>query len=222
MIRRRQLLMALPLAAGCRSSRAPQKPLAGGYPAQQCLRVLTIHARASTGWMTLMERPHPEAPWTTISPAIPVSIGRNGQSNDKREGDGCSPSGAYRIGSGFGSGPRPPGVRLPWIRLTAAHAGVDDPASRFYNRIIDSRSVTRDWHSAENMIPASGVYRLGAIVEYNHSQIPGKGSCIFLHIWSAPGTPTAGCTAMSAADLLRVLQWLDPAKSPVLDLGIGP
>jgi hypothetical protein len=45
---------------------------------------------------------------------------------------------------------------------------------------------------------------------------PGRGSCIFLHVWDGPGRPTAGCTAMDAAAMREVLAWLDPAARPAL------
>jgi L,D-peptidoglycan transpeptidase YkuD (ErfK/YbiS/YcfS/YnhG family) len=42
----------------------------------------------------------------------------------------------------------------------------------------------------------------------------GKGSAIFLHIWSGPDGSTAGCVALDEANLLTILQWLDKAKQP--------
>ena len=46
--------------------------------------------------------------------------------------------------------------------------------------------------------------------------VPGGGSCIFLHLRSGPESVTAGCTALDAAPLERLLAWLDPAARPVL------
>jgi L,D-peptidoglycan transpeptidase YkuD (ErfK/YbiS/YcfS/YnhG family) len=36
-------------------------------------------------------------------------------------------------------------------------------------------------------------YRWGVVVAHNWDQIPGRGSCIFLHVWQAPneGRPAA-------------------------------
>jgi L,D-peptidoglycan transpeptidase YkuD (ErfK/YbiS/YcfS/YnhG family) len=44
--------------------------------------------------------------------------------------------------------------------------------------------------------------------------IVGKGSAIFLHIWSGPNGSTAGCVALDEINLLSILQWLDKAKQP--------
>ena len=35
-----------------------------------------------------------------------------------------------------------------------------------------------------------------------------------LHVWKSPEDATAGCTAMSDADLQGVLRWLDRDRSP--------
>ena len=100
--------------------------------------------------------------------------------------------------------------------MTSSHAGVDDSRSRYYNRIVDSAKVKRDWSSAENMVPKSGVYRRGVVVRHNWDQKPNGGSCIYLHIWSGRLAPTAGCTAMSEKNLRKILGWLDSRRHPLL------
>ena len=61
------------------------------------------------------------------------------------------------------------------------------------------------------------LYELGIVVEHNmHPFQKGRGSAIFLHVWRRADQPTAGCTAMSRADMLRLLQWLDPSGKPFL------
>jgi L,D-peptidoglycan transpeptidase YkuD (ErfK/YbiS/YcfS/YnhG family) len=95
---------------------------------------------------------------------------------------------------------------------------VDDLASRYYNQIVDSTRVDRvDWVSCEDMWRADGRYAVGAVVGHNCAPaVPGAGSCIFLHVWAAPGVPTAACTAMALADMTAIAGWLDGAASPVL------
>lgn len=100
--------------------------------------------------------------------------------------------------------------------MSPHHAGVDDPASPHYNQIVDQRLTTKNWISAENMIPESGVYRSGLVVHHNPDNLPSAGSCIFLHIWQQPAHPTAGCTAMSEPHLHSLLRWLSPTAHPLL------
>lgn len=198
----------------------------------ECSQVLLTLARGSkamTGTLWRLER-KAEGAWKSVGEATPVSLGRHGLAwglgehssklsrglNRKREGDGCSPLGVFALPLAFGSGTKPRGLRLPYLRCTLHHLGIDDPRSRFYNQIVDERQVTCDWTNPETMIPPGGCYELGAVIAHNPANKTGAGSCIFLHVWQAPGVPTSGCTAMSLDNVRLVLRWLDPAKKPRL------
>lgn len=138
----------------------------------------------------------------------------------KHEGDGRAPAGIYRLREIFGiKTPAQADIsRFPYRQVTASSFGVDDPASRYYNRIVDlARVEKKDWKSAEPMVLKSGVYRWGIVVEHNWDKpLPGGGSCIFLHIWPWPGYGTSGCTAMEAGNLETIIRWLDASKQPLL------
>jgi D-alanyl-D-alanine dipeptidase len=108
-------------------------------------------------------------------------------------------------------------VKLPYLPLTKQIEGVDDPQSRYYNRLVDRSKVARvDWRSSEQMRRDELLYKWGAFVEHNTPPRPGAGSCIFLHVWKDSATATTGCTAMAEQDLVGLLRWLDPAGHPVL------
>ncbi len=60
-------------------------------------------------------------------------------------------------------------------------------------------------------------YKYGAVVGFNSDPIDKEaGSAIFLHVWRAPGYPTAGCTAMSEIDMHKVAKWFRSAAKPVI------
>jgi D-alanyl-D-alanine dipeptidase len=63
-------------------------------------------------------------------------------------------------------------------------------------------------------------YKYLVVIDYNMKQpLPGAGSCIFLHVApSPPGTagPTAGCTALVESELVSLLRWIDPGRTPLL------
>ena len=195
----------------------------------QVLLTLANDPKATTGLLWRMER-KPAGPWKPAGAAIPVSLGRHGLAwglgehdsklprglSRKKEGDGCSPIGVFALPLAFGSLAKPRGLRLPYLRCTSHHLGIDDPRSQFYNQIVDARQVACDWVNPETMIPSNGCYALGAVIAHNPANKPGSGSCIFLHVWQAPGIPTSGCTAMSLDHVRLVLRWLDPAKQPRL------
>jgi L,D-peptidoglycan transpeptidase YkuD (ErfK/YbiS/YcfS/YnhG family) len=208
-------------------------PVSGAPVPAACRQLLRVESRdwaATTGILTLWTRERTGAAWQQWGRAIPVTLGRSGlrwgrglHANPrgaalKKEGDGCSPAGIFALDHAFGNMPaaKSGAARWPWRQMTASHAGVDDSKSLYYNRVVDAAAVKKDWTSAENMVPAGGVYRRGVVVRHNWDQRPGAGSCIFLHIWQSSRTPTAGCTAMSARDMLRVISWLDSAKQPRL------
>ena len=58
-------------------------------------------------------------------------------------------------------------------------------------------------------------YRYIVVVEYNTDPVAGgAGSAIFVHAWRDEGRPTAGCVAMPADDMRRLVEWLDPSLRP--------
>jgi len=180
----------------------------------------------STGWnevngqMTRYER-HGKG-WKKIAGPIAVVGGKNGMAWDdhflarpqhtsdpiKHEGDGRSPAGVFGISHTFGFAPKITSGDF-YLPLTPTTECVDDVQSTHYNTIVD-RMHTKDvdWNSSEKMRQIEG-YRYGAVVAYNDPTTAGRGSCIFLHVWSAPGAGTAGCTAMPEADAQGLLRWLD-------------
>jgi D-alanyl-D-alanine dipeptidase len=138
----------------------------------------------------------------------------------KKEGDGRSPAGIFHLTYAFGYA-APDQVReikLPYVQCTETVECVDDTNSSYYNIIKDRNSATKvDWTSSEKMRMKDDEYKLGVFIAHNSDPAePGAGSCVFMHIWKAPGRPTSGCTAMRIGDLESLLGWLDARSTPVL------
>ena len=199
---------------------------------RQILLVANPSRTSSVAQLWMLERNDVDSPYRLVSNPVPVSLGRNGLAwgtgehrvppppnfPKKHEGDGCSPAGVFKIPFAFGSAPA---ADAAWLRLryqpcTATVQGVDDVNSTRYNQVVNTQEIVPDWTSKEDMLRSDGLYRWGAFVGHNPQNVPGDGSCIFLHIWRGKGIPTAGCTAMAENDLKRVLAWLDPSKEPRL------
>jgi L,D-peptidoglycan transpeptidase YkuD (ErfK/YbiS/YcfS/YnhG family) len=137
----------------------------------------------------------------------------------KKEGDESSPAGVFRLSSVFGlaSSDQVRFLRFPYQQITATTEGIDDPQSKYYNRIVDRAAIAYpDWSRSESMLRVGGPYRCGIMIEHNWQRRPGCGSCIFLHVWYSAGRGTAGCTAMSSAHLEQLLHWLDAQKNPLI------
>jgi L,D-peptidoglycan transpeptidase YkuD (ErfK/YbiS/YcfS/YnhG family) len=141
--------------------------------------------------------------------AIPVVLGRAGIAADKREGDGATPRGRFRLVRLWwraDRAPRPP-TRLPVRRIDAALAWCEDPADRRYNRPF-RRSANEP---GDRLWREDHLYDL--VIELSHNTRPrvaGRGSAVFLHVARPDRSGTAGCVAFAAKDLLRLLGRLGP------------
>ena len=136
----------------------------------------------------------------------------------KKEGDQKSPAGIFRFGPAFGyaaANDIPP-LKVPYIQVTENQICVEDEHSRFYNQIVDETRVPKDWKNRESMLRKDEQYKWGIFVNQNLPPRDEGGSCIFFHLWRAPGSGTLGCTAMTEEHILTLLQWLDPAQKPLL------
>ncbi len=202
----------------------------------QMLVVTTPDWNSMQGTLQRYERRALHGKWKQIGPQLKVVVGRNGLGWDagmlagdsslhfvddpvKREGDGKAPAGIFRLGTAFGyASQEQAGWKMPYLGITDATQCVDDISSRFYNRVLDRQSISApDWNSNEEMHRKDNLYQWGLIVEYNSDPpVPGRGSCIFMHIWKGPAVGTSGCTAMEQPNLESLLQWLDAEKHPVL------
>lgn len=143
-------------------------------------------------------------PWT-------ARVGYNGIAapGGKREGDGRTPSGSYGFAFFFGVAPDP-GTAFPYRRAYAYDYWDDDPRSPRYNEWTDARSASPG--RAPEPLRDVPAYDYAAVIAYNTARAPGLGSAIFLHVGT--GSATAGCVSLPAAELLKVLRWLNPAAIP--------
>ncbi len=135
--------------------------------------------------------------------AIPVALGRTGIRANKREGDGATPRGHFRLTRLWWRAdrrPRPP-TRLPARRIGADDAWCEDPASRHYNRPIRLAPGT----PGDRLRRSDGLYDF--VIEIDHNTRPrvaGRGSAVFVHVARVGLRPTAGCVALPA-ERLRLL-----------------
>ena len=221
-----RILVVIVLAFACRLHAVELAPPANS---RQLVAVATGGWSDTSGTLRRFERSKAREPWRAVGPAISVKVGRAGMAwglglhttpptgPRKIEGDKKAPAGVFRLTIAFGSDAKPAGVTLPYIRLVPGIEGVDDPASRHYNQIVDrARIVQPDWHSSEKMAAVGKEYRRGIFVGHNPKATPGAGSCIFLHVWRHPFHATTGCTAMPLEAVAELQRWLRPEENPVL------
>jgi L,D-peptidoglycan transpeptidase YkuD (ErfK/YbiS/YcfS/YnhG family) len=137
------------------------------------------------------------------------AIGRGGVRARKREGDGASPRGAWRVMWAVYRCDRVRRVAagVPMRPIRETDGWCDAPADRNYNRPVRLPYPA----SAERMYRDDGLYDYVVVLDYNmNARRRGLGSAIFLHCARDGYTPTAGCLALSRADLQWLLRRLTP------------
>lgn len=205
--------------------------------AQQLLVVYSAGFDAPRGQLRRFERPAPGAAFRPVGEPLDVALGRAGLAwrsdvgappplspgPQKREGDGRSPAGLLALGAMWGYAKDPPsGVRISYTQADERMRCVDDVKSSHYGRIVAAPpgNAPPPWSSAELLRMPTDHYKYLVVIDYNMKQpSPGAGSCIFLHVAPSPlGTegPTAGCTALVESQLISLLRWIDPARTPLL------
>lgn len=168
-----------------------------------------------------LPRPHDlvVGPWGArfLGRRMPCSVGRGGivAAAAKREGDGASPAGAWRLVGLYwraDRGPRPR-TTLPAVPLDHRQGWAEVPDDPAYNRPV------RHPHAfpADRMARGDPLYDLCAVTDHNaRPVVPGLGSAIFVHLWRRPRAPTAGCIAFRRADLEWILARWRPASRLVI------
>ncbi len=137
---------------------------------------------------------------------VACALGRSGviAAADKREGDGASPLGAWRLRRVLY---RADWVGAPVTALSSAPIGrydgwCDAPRDRAYNRQVKLPYPA----SCERLWREDRLYDLVCVLGHNDDPpVPGLGSAIFLHIARPDYAPTEGCIALARSDLQGLL-----------------
>ncbi len=136
------------------------------------------------------------------------ALGKNGISNTKKEGDGCTPAGIFSLGSLYIRSDRIKQIKcnLNVIPIKKNMYWSDHPSSKYYNQLINFKDK-----SCESLYKKDNIYDLLIVVNYNLNPIiKGKGSAIFVHIEKNNYSPTEGCIALKKNCLINLLGELSP------------
>jgi L,D-peptidoglycan transpeptidase YkuD (ErfK/YbiS/YcfS/YnhG family) len=176
--------------------------IASGYGTTYA--TVTAYQKSSTGWHVVF------GPWS-------ARIGRNGFAppGQKREGDGRTPTGSYGFSFFFGVDAAPSGLHYQWRHAATYDVWDDDSSSARYNEWVDTRYANAG--ASPEPMDQTPAYDAAAVIAYNTARTPGLGSAIFFHV--SHGSPTAGCVSVPYADVVAMLRWLDPRRSPRIIMG---
>ena len=133
------------------------------------------------------------------------SLGKNGIKYKKKEGDGCTPKGIFKLIKIYYRKDKIKHLKTKIKKnLISKNIGwCDDPRSKFYNKPI--KLPSRFGH--EKLYRKDNLYNIIIVLNYNIKPvIKNKGSAIFMHIAKKNYRPTAGCVALQKNDLIKLLE----------------
>jgi len=136
---------------------------------------------------------------------FPASIGKNGVTAHKKEGDSKTPNGEHKI---VGVLYRPDRLVRPcaWAKaIKLSDIWSDDVNDPCYNLIGKQPHE----YSHELLRRPDPLYDIILLTDWNWPvPIRGKGSAIFIHSWRKPRHPTEGCVALAPNHLLWITKRL--------------
>ena len=135
------------------------------------------------------------------------SVGKNGKTTKKIEGDNKTPKGSYALGPLYYRKDRLPKplTKLKVIEIKKNFGWCDDIKSKFYNKPIKINNKV----SHEKLYRKDKKYDLLIPIKYNSTKPKkNKGSAIFLHLTNNY-KKTQGCIAIAKKDMLILLKLIN-------------
>lgn len=140
---------------------------------------------------------------------IRSALGKSGVGICKREGDGKTPIGRFRLLSACYRTARIPlrSSVLPAKSIRPEHGWCDAPGDRNYNRPVNLPYAA----SHERLMRDDHLYDVLIVMDHNISRrLSVGGSAIFFHLAHDDYRPTEGCVAVSRFDMLWLLKHIGP------------
>jgi L,D-peptidoglycan transpeptidase YkuD (ErfK/YbiS/YcfS/YnhG family) len=132
------------------------------------------------------------------------SLGKNGISNKKKEGDGRTPRGTFKLTKLFYREDKIKNIRgkIKRVKIKKNMGWCDDPKSRFYNKLVKLPCK----FSYEKLYRKDNIYNIVVVLDYNLNPIiKNKGSAIFIHVAKKNYKTTQGCLGLKQNDLIKLI-----------------
>ena len=135
---------------------------------------------------------------------VRCAFGKSGITHAKREGDGATPAGRFKLVGGYFRLDRiaRPRSSVPLRVLNPMLGWCDESDAALYNRAITLPNRARH----ETLWRADSLYDLFFVLDHNFCpRKRGKGSAIFFHLTHPDFGPTEGCVAIRESDMRRLI-----------------
>ncbi|HEY5560417.1 MAG TPA: peptidoglycan-binding protein [Clostridiaceae bacterium] len=148
-------------------------------------------------------------------------IGKNGFSDNRKEGDLSTPTGKYSFAFLFGWADNP-GFKLDFKKSEVGDYWVSNKTLSEYNVWIHYTGNPDSRFLDYEALWKQPLFKYAAVINFNYGadKVLTKGSGIFLHIAPKNGGFTLGCVGIEESHLIKLLKWMDPAKNPVIIMGV--
>ncbi len=218
-MKRRVLLYVL--VAGMAATLAVVAPFAEAADPVQMITVRAASSTSTTAVLEAWQRPVTGGPYTRMHAPMYAYVGAGGV-GQAREGRSVTPVGRFGLTEAYGRLVNP-GTTVPYKVLDWSDWWVSDVNSRYYNTHYRCGGTIRcpfDPTKGERLMAYGSVYNYLVVINYNRwPVVKGAGSAFFLHV--ANGRPTAGCIAVSQADMIWLLRWMKKAYYPIIQISVG-
>lgn len=180
-----------------------------------CSQVIAVTADSmNTIYAALSTYQKDGGSWSRLL-SIPARLGRDGLvlGSERIEGDMRTPTGVYSLPYAFGAEANPntnAAASLPYKLIDTDTYYDGRYGSPTFNDFVEYKPESE--YEYMYYLPA---YRYGVNIGFNLEQIPGRGNGIFLHCSTESGY-TAGCVSVSTDNMVKILQWLDRSRNPMI------
>jgi L,D-peptidoglycan transpeptidase YkuD (ErfK/YbiS/YcfS/YnhG family) len=197
-----------------------------GAAATTAGQVVTVSAPSATSTTATVEAwaRQPDGRYKRVAYFPGARIGSAGM-GPTSEGVSRTPVGRYKLTQPFGIKPNP-GVSTSYFKVDANDVWTGSTGSVInQHRRCAAGTCPASYGAIERLSRFPGAYDYGVFIGYNapppygSGAVRGKGSAFFLHVKNS--SPTAGCVAVSAAQLVWLLRWFRSAAGPIIALGVG-
>ncbi|PHX88588.1 MAG: transpeptidase [Pelagibacteraceae bacterium] len=133
------------------------------------------------------------------------SLGKNGIANKKKEGDGITPTGIFRLTKVFYREDRVKNIKakIKKVKIKKNMGWCDDSKSKFYNKLVKIPSK----FGHEKLYRKDNIYNIVVVLDYNMNPVmKNKGSAIFIHVAKKNYTTTQGCLGLQQKDLIKLIR----------------